>query len=67
MEEIVKTVKLATVLTRLNNVRLYLKNSRLSDMATVDGNNIHQWAMHAPPLQIVPYNGLNDAAPWKPT
>ena len=49
MDKIINTVKSSTVLARLNDVILYLKVSRLSDISTADGLDIHQWAMYGPP------------------
>ena len=43
MDEIIKEVTSTTLLIRLNDVRLHLKVTRLSDMATVSGDNIHMW------------------------
>ena len=49
MDEIIKEVKYPPVLAWINDVRLYLKISRISDMATTYGSNIHRWAVYGPP------------------
>ena len=49
MDEIIKEIKSSNILKRINELRLYLKISRLSDMATTDGGDIRRWAMYRPP------------------
>ena len=52
MDRIVEKVKTPHILARINDVRLFLKVSWLSDIATDDGRNIQEWAMFGPPLQV---------------
>ena len=49
MDKIVDNINITSVLTRLNDVRLYHQVSRLSDIATDDGSFIHKWALYGPP------------------
>ena len=50
MDRISKVIRRTEVLDKLNNVRLYLKDSRLSDIVTDDGQWLHNLALHGPPL-----------------
>ena len=52
MDKICETIKDTETLVRINNVRLWLKVSRLSDIASADGKHIEHWAMHGRRLQI---------------
>ena len=49
MNKISAIVRHPELLQKLNNVRLYLKVSRLSDITTEDGQWIHEWAFYGPP------------------
>ena len=49
MDEIVKVFKKPALLKRINAVRLYLRVSRLSDIATESGDKLQQWAMEGQP------------------
>ena len=49
MDKIVDAITNHFILIRLNDVRLYLQVSRLSDIATENGASIHEWAFHGPP------------------
>ena len=49
MDKICETIRDKETLSRINNVSLWLKVSRLSDIASDDGKKIEQWAMHGPP------------------
>ena len=42
MDEIVKQIQKSYVLKRLNDIRLYLKVSRVSDITNAEGNAIRQ-------------------------
>ena len=37
------------LLLKINNIRLYLKLSRLSDIVQEDGQWMHEWAFYGPP------------------
>ena len=50
MDEIVKNINKSYVLKRMNNIRLYLKVSRLSDIATSTGDGIRQDVFDGIPL-----------------
>ena len=49
MDEIVKKVNKAYVLKRLNNIRVYLKVSRLSDITNAAGTGIREDIFHGVP------------------
>ena len=49
MDKICSKIRITDILVRLNNVRLYLRVSRLSDIVSEDGQWIHEWALHGPP------------------
>ena len=49
MDKICSKIRITDTLVRLNNVRLYLRVSRLSDIVSEDGQWIHEWALHGPP------------------
>jgi len=53
--KICQVIKQATILEHLNNVRLYLQVSRLSDIVTDDGTLLHDWAMYKPPTKSTLY------------
>jgi len=49
MDKISIVIRWPEVFEQVNNVRLYLKVSRLSDIVQTDGQWIHHWALHGPP------------------
>lgn len=48
IDKICNEIRRPEVLIKLNNVRLYLKGSRLNEIVTEDGQWIHNWATHGP-------------------
>ena len=51
MDKIYQTVKEEIIPERLNDVRLCLKLSRISDISLKEGNIIERWSMHGPPVE----------------
>ena len=51
MDVIVKVITNPVCLRRINDVRLYLRVSRLSDIATLAGNQLSQWELYGPPRE----------------
>ena len=49
MDKIVDTPHPSHILERLNDVRLWLKISRLSDMVNHSGDQIEHWVLYGPP------------------
>ena len=49
MPRICEVIRRPDTLLRINNVRLYLKVSRLSDIVQPNGQWIHDWAFYGPP------------------
>ena len=49
MDKNCQTVRLEYILERLNDIRLYLQVSRLSDIVNKEGSEIEAWAMYGPP------------------
>ena len=48
MDKVINKIKSPVKLKQINDVRLYLKLSRSSDIATVEGNHFHKWAVRTP-------------------
>ena len=49
MDKLSDTPRSAAIMEKLNDVRHWLKVSRLSDMVNDEGNKIEDWALYGPP------------------
>ena len=49
MDKLSETPRSVGIMDKLNNVRLWLQISRLSDMVNEAGDNIERWALYGPP------------------
>ena len=51
MDKICDNIRSHLVLNKMNDIRLWLRVSRLSDIVTADGTDIATWALHGPPTR----------------
>ena len=53
MDRVTNIKRPAYILERLNDARLYLKVSRLSDISNAAGTDIEHWAMYGPLAEAI--------------
>ena len=51
IDKIAMKIKSASIIHRLNDVRFYLKVSRMSDIVTEDGSSIYTWTLFGSPSE----------------